>query len=264
MDLPGTYIELQKYLRRSTFKRFKEYLETNDIHRFIMFPRICNAVFEDKDKNNLNIELLECKCIYDFRKVTKRQISNDYAKYKGTIIYDIRAKSKSVPQFFKYCVGNITKLENPIFESRTSKQSEYKPIGHIEDKASNSSLGSLDILKWQLKEKKEKIEDATFYIGFKMEFDEKNNGTSDTLLLYPTQFGKKIKKVSYNIEFKGDKVKLKSVVVKKVIKDKGKFDIVDAKATVNQEKNNAYVDFEINKTNFCEAYFIELRWEYKI
>lgn len=100
VDLPGTYIELQKYLRRSTFKRFKEYLETNDIHRFIMFPRICNAVFEDKDKNNLNIELLECKCIYDFRKVTKRQISNDYAKYKGTIIYDIRAKSKSVPQFF--------------------------------------------------------------------------------------------------------------------------------------------------------------------
>lgn len=83
-------------------------------------------------------------------------------------------------------------------------------------------------------------------------------------MLYPTQFGKKIKKVSYNIEFKGDKVKLKSVVVKKVIKDKGKFDIVDAKATVNQEKNNAYVDFEINKTNFCEAYFIELRWEYKI
>lgn len=242
--------------KRAKFKKFIEYLSYNNEHCFTLFPRICDTVFKEKSYNNLDISEMSIFHTYDMRKSNISAMTNPYIELFYTNEVKIKAITKSMKNKFTYYISNVYDAGTESFEESHGIQS-YKEIPLTEKQKKREYYSDIRKVHWEFK--KENITNDKYTpISFRTKSKSATDKQADTLLFYPSLYAKNIDTLNFYINFLGNNVQIKSAILKKVSKN---LEIIPYSA-LNIINNTAHIELHIGKTDICEAYFIELKWEY--
>ena len=255
-----TFIALVSYIIRYK-KKFIEYLFNNPTHNFNLLPKICLAIDQSTDINDLIVRDMAVSYVCDMSSIDLSSITpTSRIKYNDYIEYSFDVENKKLPkQFFCY-LGNL--YSDTFFGKISQKhgiQSEYELIPTPRYTDETVTRSNVQKYVWQLKPDNFQCT-PTVPINFKIDYAETSKANSnDTIILYPRQFAKKVERITFNFSFICSKRILKRVQVFRISQNNRKFSHIPiAELKIN---NNSAQTTIIPDSSKYEVYYFRIYWD---
>lgn len=250
-----------KYKKCKEFLNYIVYLFDNPDHKFNVLPKICLALYNSNEYNNLHVNQLSINYTCDMTNIKLESLEKDtQINYLDTIEYCMNVKNKNLPKKFVCYIGNMNAKNGAkdIFQ-KYGIQDTYQKVPFLDtDKTSSDS--KVQRYCWELR-KKNITQGSSVPICFKLTYHEKAKAnTSATIILYPRQYAIKIEKITFKINLICGKEILKSVKLFKIQKNGEKFEHIPVSDIDISEPNTASIDIEPDSTEY-EAYYFIVDWE---
>lgn len=248
--------KLELITQKGRIEKFMDFLKDKPELQFYMLSELCTNVCQKNMHNDLYIHKMTMKCCYDMRN-TKKNKSSPYINYLTTREYNITANNKKNLSSFKYCIDNANDEEWKDLKKKYGSLSKYETvdISKIKEKKGPAEIRKLEITL----EDKYITKEPEIKINLKSQFEEKIRKFSDIIIFYPIEFGNYIGTINFKLKFLGDNVKLQRAVLQKICYKDGEIHVEQVNP-LKIKNNVATITTNIKKTNWYEAYFIDVDW----
>lgn len=239
------------FIKKNRYIKFTEFLFENDIHRFTLLPKLRMFIESKKLKNELHLLSLDITC-----NIKRNENFADEEIADLHTMYTLEIENRNLPKVFNFVFGNDYALGKPSILYSIDNGSKAQPLFNQKKQPTyvRGSIGHTTIKfnKENLPKRKFKLE---IFITYKESFNFSESKT-DTLILLPILYGKKIDKISWNVNFIGfDKIPKFYLSSNSISRIKKSYSISSAGSETKNEKYSKRIEFEdINTKKECAYY----------